>query len=36
MTGFPNASNQLLLQPFYHQLAIHSTILAEKFPGTIA
>jgi hypothetical protein len=36
MVGFPDATNRLLQQPFYMQIAIHSTILAEKFPGTIA
>jgi hypothetical protein len=36
MPGFTNATNQLFPLPFYHQLTIHSTILAEKIPGTIA
>jgi hypothetical protein len=36
MPGFPNATNQLFRLPFYHQLTSHSTILAEKIPGTIA
>jgi hypothetical protein len=36
MAAFPDATNRLLQQPFYYELAIHSTILAENVPGTIA
>jgi hypothetical protein len=36
MACFANATNRLLQQPLYPQITIHSTILAEKLPGTIA
>jgi hypothetical protein len=36
MAPFPDATNRLLQQPFYTQITIHSAILAENFPGTIA